>query len=250
MAAPAPVGPGRAHSLLRLAVRDAMTALDRGDVGRLAGALPRSEHWRLFAAFEADAAYLDIETGDDVWGQENISAIGFLDRAGPRLLLAGRDLHLFPELARTWKVLVTFNGLSFDVPILRRAFPHWTPPACHLDLRHLLTRLGHRGGLKRIEDEIDSLNLSRPWHLRRIDGWDAGNLFRRGREGDTEALRLFAEYNLYDVINLRTLMAYAYNAQAQVEIARAPELSAHVPLVTIPKRGDVLYDVSKILLGL
>jgi hypothetical protein len=45
-------------------------------------------------------------------------------------------------------------------------------------------------------------------------------------------------------------MAYGYNAQAQVEIARAPELSAHVHLLPVPDRGDVLYDVSKILLGL
>ncbi|HLK89144.1 MAG TPA: ribonuclease H-like domain-containing protein [Polyangia bacterium] len=250
LAAPAPVGSGRAYSVLRVAVSDAMAALDRGDVARLARALPRSEHWRLFEAFGTDAAYLDIETGDDVWGRESISAIGFFDRWGPRLLLAGRDLHLFPELAGAWKVLVTFNGLSFDVPILRRAFPDWTPPACHIDLRHVLTRLGHRGGLKRIEEEIDSLNLSRPWHLRGIDGWDACNLFRRGRDGDQEALRLFAEYNLYDVINLRTLMAYAYNAQAQVEISQAPELSARVPLLSVPHRGDVLYDVSKILLEL
>lgn len=250
MATEAPVVSGRAYSLLRLAVSDAMAALARGDVDRLADALPRSEHWRLFEAFGADAAYLDIETGDDVWGHENISAIGFLDREGPRLLLAGRDLHLFPSLARKWKLLVTFNGLSFDVPILRRAFPDWTPPQCHVDLRHLLTRLGHRGGLKRIEDEIEALNLSRPWHLRGIDGWDACNLFRRGRDGDREALRLFAEYNLYDVINLHTLMAYAYNAQAAVEITRVPELGAHVPFLPIPKRGDVLYDVSKILLGL
>ncbi len=250
MAAATSPGAGRAHSRLRAAVSEAMAALDRGDVDRIADALPRSEHWRVFESFGAEAVYLDIETGDDVWGRENISAIGFLDEAGPRLLLAGRDLHLFPELARRWKVLVTFNGLSFDVPILRRAFPEWTPPACHIDLRHVLTRLGHRGGLKHIEDEIDGLNLARPRHLRGIDGWDACHLFRRGRDGDHEALRLFAAYNLYDVINLRTLMAYAYNALAQEEITRTPELSAHVPLLPVPRRGDVLYDVSKILLGL
>jgi uncharacterized protein YprB with RNaseH-like and TPR domain len=227
-----------------------MEALQRGDVNRLSAALPPSEQWRLFDAFGADAAYLDIETGDDAWGHESISAIGFLDRAGPRFLLAGRDLDLFPELASQWSLLVTFNGLSFDVPILRRAFPDWTPPACHVDLRHVLARLGHRGGLKRIENQIQALNLGRPSHLRRIDGWDACNLFRRGRDGDLAALRLFAEYNLYDVINLRTLMPYAYNALAAVEIARAPVLRRHVPAVPVPGRGDVLYDVSKILLGL
>ncbi len=245
-----PVVSERADPLLRAAVSDAMAALRRGDVDRLATTLPASEHWRLFDAFGNEAAYLDIETGDDVWGREGISAIGFLDREGPRLLLAGRDLHLFPALARRWSLLVTFNGLSFDVPILRRAFPDWVPPGCHIDLRHLLARLGHHGGLKSIEEEISGLNLARPAHLRGIDGWDACNLFRRGREGDRTALRLFAEYNLYDVINLRTLMAYAYNAQAAVEIGRAPSLRPRVPVLAVPRRGDVLYDVSKILLRL
>ena len=240
----------RADALLRAAVEDAAEALRRRDVERLAAALPAGEQWRLFDAFGDDAAYLDIETGDDVWGRESISAIGFLDRDGPRLLLAGRDLDRFPELARNWSLLVTFNGLSFDVPILRRAFPDWIPPACHIDLRHLLARLGHRGGLKRIEREISALNLARPSHLSGIDGWAACNLFRRGRDGDRSALRLFAEYNLYDVINLRTLMAYAYNAQAAVEITKAPGLSARVSVLAVPRRGDVLYDVSKILLTL
>src|SRR5437868_1141898 len=105
MDAPATVTSGPAYSRLRLGVTEAMEALDRGDVARLANALPRSEHWRLFEAFGADTAYLDIETGDDVWGHEGISAIGLFDRAGPRFLLAGRDLHLFPELTRCWKVL-------------------------------------------------------------------------------------------------------------------------------------------------
>jgi uncharacterized protein len=247
---PGPVVSERADRRLRAAVSDAMAALRRGDVDRLAAVLPVAEHWRLFDAFGNDAAYLDIETGDDVWGREGISAIGFLDREGPRLLLAGRDLQLFPALARKWSLLVTFNGLSFDLPILRRAFPEWVPPLCHIDLRHLLARLGHHGGLKRIEDELGGLNLARPAHLRGIDGWEACHLFRRGREGDLAALRLFAEYNLYDVINLRTLMAHAYNAQAAVEIGRAPSLRARIPILAVPRRGDVLYDVSKILLGL
>ncbi len=235
---------------LLAAVKDAMLALDRNDLDSIGRAIPSSEQWRLFGTFGADAVYLDIETGDDVWGLEGISAIGFLDHSGPRLLLAGRDLHHFPDLARNWRLLVTFNGLSFDVPVLRRAFPDWTPPGCHIDLRHSLARLGHHGGLKNIETELVALNLKRPWHLAGIDGWDACGLFRRGRDGDRDAMRLFAEYNLYDVINLRTLMAYAYNAQAAIEIARVPGLRAHAPMLPVPGRGEVLYDVSKILLAL
>jgi uncharacterized protein len=236
--------------MLRAAVDEAAAAYDARDADRLAALLPTREHWRLFDAFADGAAYLDIETSDDVVGRCGISAIGVLDRSGPRLLLAGRDLDDFVDVARGWSMLVTFNGSSFDVPILRRAFPDWTPPVCHVDLRHVLARLGHSGGLKRIERELTALELARPPHLAGIDGWDASWLFRRGVDGDRAALRRFAEYNLYDAINLRTLMAFAYNEMLDAETRLAPAVRAAARSVPVPGRGDVLYDVSKILLAL
>jgi hypothetical protein len=240
----------RAADILRAAVDEAAAAFAARDADRLAALLPTREHWRLFDAFGDGAAYLDIETSDDVVGFGGISAIGFLDRRGPRLLLAGRDLARFPEVARGWSMLVTFNGASFDVPILRAAFPDWTPPVCHVDLRHVLRRLGHGGGLKSIERRLAALNLARPPHLAGIGGWDACWLYRRGKDGDRQALRRFAEYNLYDAINLRTLMAFAYNAMVDAETVAAPAVRAVARTVAVPERGDVLYDVSKILLGL
>jgi hypothetical protein len=235
--------PADAAARLSAAIDEAAVALAEGDADRLAALLPAGEHWRLFSAFGDGAAYLDIETGDDVIGFEGISAIGIFDRDGPSLLLAERDLHRFVERARGWSMLVTFNGLSFDVPILRRAFPEWQPPRCHVDLRHVLARLGQGGGLKAIEKR---LRLDRPQHLAGIEGWDACGLYRRGREGDREALRRFAEYNLYDVINLWPLMAWGYNAM----VAREPLMRAAWKEVRVPERGDVLYDVSKILMAL
>jgi len=127
--------PGRAGQLLRSAIEAAADALTRGDADRLASLLPAGEHWRMLPAFGDGVLYLDIETGDDDVRFEGISAIGMLDRHGPRLLLGGRDLQCFPEAAHGASMLVTFNGLSFDVPILRRAFPDWRPPVCHVDLR-------------------------------------------------------------------------------------------------------------------
>jgi uncharacterized protein YprB with RNaseH-like and TPR domain len=235
---------------LRAAIDVASDAFAARDIDRLAALLPSGEHWRLFDTFGAAAAYLDIETSDDVVGFAGISAIGVLDRDGPHLLLAGRDLERFPELARGWSMLVNFNGLSFDVPILQRAFPDWQPPGAHVDLRHLLARLGHRGTLKQLEERLPALHLERPEHLRALEGWGASALFHRGRDGDRAALRRFAEYNLYDAIGLRTLMAFAYNAHAEALAARSPALRQSTRYVDVPGRGDVLYDVSKILLSL
>jgi hypothetical protein len=235
---------------LRAAIDDARAALAAGDADRVAALLPAREHWRLFGAFGDDAAYLDIEISDDVVGHAGISAIGVLDRHGPRLFLGGRDLDDFPAAAQRWPLLVTFNGGSFDLPILRRAFPAWRPPVGHVDLRHVLARLGLHGGLKAIERRLPLLHLARPPHLASIDGWDTASMFRRGRDGDRAAMRRFAEYNLYDTVNLRTLMAWAYNALVAAETAEAPALEAVTAPVPVPERGDVLYDVSKLLLAL
>jgi uncharacterized protein YprB with RNaseH-like and TPR domain len=240
----------RADALLRPALERARAAFEARDADGLAQLLPAEEHWRLFGEFAGDAAYLDIETSDDTVGAGFISAIGVLDRSGPRLLLAGPALHSFPELARGWSVLVTFNGSSFDLPILRRVFPDWQPPRAHNDLRHVLRRLGYSGGLKAIERRVPLLHLARPGHLDGLGAGQACGLYALGRNGDRAALRRFAEYNLYDVINLRTLMAFAYNALVEAHAARVPGLRDGAPPVPIPGRGDVLYDVSKILLSL
>jgi len=241
---------GASDDVLRAAIDAASEAFVARDIDRLAALLPSGEHWRLFDAFGTDAAYLDIETSDDVVGFAGISAIGVLDREGPHLLLAGRDLGRFPELTRDWSMLVTFNGLAFDVPILRRAFPDWQPPGAHVDLRHVLGRLGQRGTLKQLEERLPALHLERPEHLRALNGWGASGLFHRGRDGDREAMRRFAEYNLYDAIGLRTLMAFAYNGHVEALAARSPVLRQTARQVEVPGRGDVLYDVSKILLSL
>lgn len=202
----------------------------------VAGRLPGGEHWRLYEAFAGHAVYLDIESGFE----EGITAIGLLDRDGPRILLPGRGLESFPEQVPATALLVTFNGGSFDLPVLRRFFPGWRPPVAHIDLRPVLARLGERGGLKAIEERV---GLGRPDHLRGIDGHRAANLYRHGIRGDRAALRLFAEYNLYDAVNLRTLLGLAYNRTVEV-------LGLPAARTSVSWRGDVLYDVSKTLLAL
>jgi uncharacterized protein YprB with RNaseH-like and TPR domain len=233
--APAVALSPRLDARLRPALLAAEEALARRDADALAAMLPRAERWRLHGVFAAETAYLDVETDG-----EALTAVGVLDDRGPRLFLAGRDLESFPEEARGWKVLATYNGLAFDLPVLRRAFPRWRPPRAHVDLRHLWSRLGHRGGLKALEE---ACGRPRPPHLRGLDGRDAIRLWRRHLEGDASALRLFAEYNLHDVVNLRTLLDLGYNRM--IDRLRLP-----APPVRVSERGDVLYDLTRLVLGL
>jgi uncharacterized protein YprB with RNaseH-like and TPR domain len=221
---------------LREAVARAAAALAERDAEALAGMMPARERWRLYPYFADDAAFLDVETD----GGDTVTAVSVLDRAGPRLFLRGRDLEDFPEATRGWKVLVTYNGLSFDAPVLERAFAGWTAPRAHIDLRHLWARLGHRGGLKPLEQ---ATGVGRPKHLCGLDGFAAVALWRRHEAGDRAALRILAEYNLYDAVNLKALMTLGYNRMvSRLELPAAP--------VPVFERGDVLYDVTRQVLAL
>ena len=235
---PAPPGVAVAPAVdgrIRAAIAQAEAALAAGDAETLAAMLPRRERWRLYAAFAREAAFLDVEASAD-----EVICVGVLDADGPRLFLRGRDLADFPAAARRWKLLVTFNGESFDVPALRRAFPGFRPPRAHVDLRHLWRRLGHAGGLKLLEREA---GVGRPPHLDGLGGGDVSGLWRAWEGGDAGALRLLAEYNLHDAVNLRPLMDLGYNRI--VERLRLP-----ADPVPVTERGDFRYDMTKLLLAL
>jgi uncharacterized protein YprB with RNaseH-like and TPR domain len=236
-----PPPPGRIHSArvdarLRDAIARGSALLAAGDADALATMVPRNERWRLLAAFAADAAFLDVETD----GTDAVTVIGLLDARGPRVLLAGRDLDDFPEVAAGWRLLVTYNGLAFDVPVLKRRFPGWRPPLAHVDLRHVWHRLGHRGGLKLLES---ANGIVRPPHVAALDGRAAIGLWQRHLDGDAEATRLLVEYNLRDAVNLKPLAERGYNRL--VERLGAP--AAPLPESSY---GDVAWDVTRIVMGI
>jgi len=126
------------------------------------------------------------------------------------------------------------------VPVLKRFFPRFRPPPVHVDLRQVWGRAGHRGGLKLLE-ELEG--IGRPPHLAGLGGWDAVILWRRHLDGDRDALRLLAEYNLYDAVNLRALMGLGYNRLVE-------RLGLPGKPIVVSHRGDVLYDLTRQLLAI
>ncbi len=218
-------------------IEEARQALAEGDLARLAGWIPAREHWRLYPAFADRAAFFDLEAD----GETQITVGGVMDKEGLATFIRGSTLaQLGPRLSKS-AIWVTFNGLVFDVPVLKRHFEDVTRPMVHLDLKVVLRKTRQTGGLKDIEER---LGLRRPPHLKGLRGMDAIRLWRELHStGDREALRFLVEYNLYDAINLRALLEWAVN---EISLTNVWNLDPQ----PVFGRGDVLYDLSKLLLAL
>ncbi len=181
---------------------EAKEAMDRRTTRFFADRLPNREVWRLYPSFKEDVVFLDIETtGLSRWSA--VTVVG-LARAGDfRALVRGEDLtrqELESELADA-KMIVTFNGASFDLPILRQHFSAKGLDLPHLDLRHLARRVGLSGGLKSIERQ---LGLARDREFAMMTGEDAVRLWHLWeRAGNRKARDLLLMYNEADVVNLR-----------------------------------------------
>lgn len=164
------------------------------------------EHWRAFPEFAHRIAYLDIETTGTA-ERDAITLVGLYDGTRSRLYVKGEDLQDLAQDIGEFGLLVTFFGSSFDLPFLRRRFPHVRFDQLHIDLCPALHRLGYKGGLKRVEQQ---LGLSRSPETQGLDGWDAVRLWREWQRGSHEALALLKRYNTEDIVHLETLLEFAY----------------------------------------
>lgn len=217
---PAPGFSAPRHALVSDHLREARRSLDRRDFRYFSEALPRNETWRAWPEFRDRVAYLDIETtGIGSWA--TVTVVGVYDGKRVRTYIHGDNLDDLPGDLAEFAFLVTFNGATFDLPFLARRFPGLDLSHLHSDLRYTLARIGYRGGLKRVEQE---LGLQRSERTAGLDGWDAVRLWNEYRAGSQEALELLVEYNTEDIVNLEHLMAVAYGRLREEALAAARAL--------------------------
>lgn len=182
------------------------SALAERDAAWFARRLPDREHWRVHPLFRDRTAFLDIETtGLSPYGGI-VTVVAVHGGGATRSFIAGESLEELPAYLRRFGVLVTFNGRQFDVPFLEVTFPQFVPPPLHIDLRFLLYRLGHAGGLKRIEQRLALGDRS---GVEGVDGLEAVRLWQEWRRGNAAALDRLVRYNRADTVNLEPLLDFA-----------------------------------------
>ncbi|MCP3872346.1 MAG: ribonuclease H-like domain-containing protein [Desulfobacteraceae bacterium] len=180
--------------------------------------LPSNQHFRLFPEFRDSCAYLDIETtGLNVYS--TITTIALYDGKHIKYFIQGKNLASFPDEIQKYKVLITYNGRSFDIPFIEEYF-NIKLTQSQIDLRYILNHLGFKGGLKKCEKAMD---IGRE-ELDGVDGYFAVLLWNEyKRNNNQKALETLLAYNIEDVINLESLMIKSYN----LNIGKTPFYRSH-----------------------
>jgi uncharacterized protein YprB with RNaseH-like and TPR domain len=187
----------------------AQSHLHAGHAQYFATCLEPRDHWRLFDAFRHRVLYLDIETTGISAREGHVTVVGLYRNGCMTSLVRGETLtedRLHDELDQS-DLLVTFFGSGFDIPYLQAKFPRLDFRKPHFDLCFAARRLGLRGGLKTIEQE---LRIHRDQEVIGLDGWEAVRLWHQWQAGDEGALDLLLRYNIADTRNLEPLAEHLY----------------------------------------
>ncbi len=169
--------------------------------------LPQSETWRLYDFFKEDCVFLDIETSG-MTTYDDITVIGLFDGLETKSMIKGinLDYNLLKEELKKYKLIVTYNGATFDIPFIKKRYPKLLPDIPNFDLRVACQRVGLTGGLKEIEKK---LGIKRNKIVDEMYGGNALLLWKMYRgSGDDYYLKLLVEYNEEDVFNLKKIANY------------------------------------------
>lgn len=179
-------------------IAKSINALKDDDIGYLVSSLPTREHWRILARYFHQATFFDIETTGLSSYDSLITVIICYKDGTLHSFLFEENLDDFLALVEDSRLLVAFNGNSFDIPFIENAFNIPAIGCPYIDLRWICYHAGYQGGLKSIEKEMQ---ITRPSPIRSIDGFEAVSLFLDWQNGDEQARKKLIAYCQADVLS-------------------------------------------------
>ena len=198
-------------------IQEAKEALHDNNSSYFINKLPSTETWRLYDYFKQETVFLDIETSSATNINSYLTVIGLYDGYDTKIMIKDVNLNineLKKELSK-YKLIVTFNGSTFDIPYLNKKYPDLLPEIPSIDVRHLCNKIGLNGGLKQIEQELGITRENQI--IDRLYGGDPLKLWRMFKgSGDKYYLNLLVEYNEEDVINLKKITEYVIDKLKQI----------------------------------
>jgi uncharacterized protein YprB with RNaseH-like and TPR domain len=202
--------------LLKDAIPQWQSELEKRNVSYFAKLLPNQFLWRLWASFPEKFCYLDIETtGIDAYSVITVVSLYIENKVFT--FQRGKDLEFLLDELKEDLILVTYNGKRFDVPFIEREF-HQKIPNLHLDLMNVLHEMGIKGGLKKSEM---ILGLKRSAEVSGIDGHLAPMLWKDYQSNQNQrSLDLLIAYNKEDTINLELILKEVYSRKLNAFLTR------------------------------
>ena len=211
------IGEARSQKLLA-AIAQAEEALERKDHLWFRQHWPVRESWRLLKGYceDEEVALVDIETTGRTPGYDQITVIGLSNGDEERAFVADRPLagdeklNDYIEAIKSYKLIITFNGESFDIPFIEKYFRdssyHTEQP--HIDLIWPARSLGLTGGLKDMEKQI---GIARDGAIADMRGNEAITLWGQWKQdGDRAAYDRLVTYCKADCTNLRAFAEHVY----------------------------------------
>jgi len=214
----------RRLKLLQEKATDVLHDLDKCNYVRLANHMPGREMWRFLSLVNDRSIALDVESAR--FGRENKPVVLSLCSSDGKCmtLVRGDSLswHRFDDLLRGADFIITYNGSSFDLPLLRQNGYRVDGPI-HIDLRRYSRRANLMGGLKDIERCI---NISRPRYLEFSTSAQVSYLWRLWESrGCKNALDLLIAYNQQDARSLIPISRCIYE---RLQAEKLKNLNEHI----------------------